>query len=196
MQDHDSLIRLLRAGDPQSLERLFEDYADRIYRLALGLLGDPLEAVDIVQETFLKVIARIDSFQERSNLGTWLYRKAYNASIDRLRLRNESPLPDEGLELDGLFPIPEVLSEWHTPESQVMGGESMEILDAAIQSLPESLRTVFVLRDVEDLSTRETAEILSITENTVKVRLHRARLTLRERLSAYFGEPALDKGWS
>jgi RNA polymerase sigma-70 factor (ECF subfamily) len=178
MPDHNVLIRALRAGDPQALESLFETYADRLYRLALGLLGDPFEAEDIVQEAFLKVITRLDNFQERSNLGTWLYRVAYNASIDRLRLRRESPLPEDDPDLDDSLPMPEVLSEWHTPESHLIVGESLEYLDAAIQTLPESLRSVFVLRDIDELSTRETAEVLGITENTVKVRLHRARLAL------------------
>lgn len=198
MEDHNVLIRALRAGDPQALESLFETYADRLYRLALGLLGDPFEAEDIVQEAFLKVITRIEGFQERSNLGTWLYRVAYNASIDRLRLRRESPLPEDDPDLDDSLPMPEVLSEWHTPwhtpESHLIGGESLEYLDAAIQTLPESLRSVFVLRDIDELSTRETAEVLGITENTVKVRLHRARLALRERLSVYFAERTADKG--
>jgi RNA polymerase sigma-70 factor (ECF subfamily) len=192
MPDHNVLIRALRAGDPQALESLFETYADRLYRLALGLLGDPFEAEDIVQEAFLKVITRLDNFQERSNLGTWLYRVAYNASIDRLR--RESPLPEDDPDLDDSLPMPEVLSEWHTPESHLIVGESLEYLDAAIQTLPESLRSVFVLRDIDELSTRETAEVLGITENTVKVRLHRARLALRERLSVYFAERTADKG--
>lgn len=194
MLDDQSLLRGLRDGDPQALTTIFESYADRLYRLALGLLGDPYEAEDIVQEAFLKAITHIDSFQGRSNIGTWLYRVAYNGSLDRLRGRTDEPFPEDDPGEESPFPMPEVFSEWHTPERLVIGGEGSLVLDEAIQSLPESLRSVFVLRDVEQLSTAETAEVLGINENLVKVRLHRARLTLRERLSVYFVERMVDKG--
>lgn len=194
MLDDQSLLRGLRDGDPQALTTIFESYADRLYRLALGLLGDPYEAEDIVQEAFLKAITHIDSFQGRSNIGTWLYRVAYNGSLDRLRSRTDEPFPEDDPGEESPFPMPEELSEWHTPERLVIGGEGSLVLDEAIQSLPESLRSAFVLRDVEQLSTAETAEVLGISESLVKVRLHRARLTLRERLSVYFVERMVDKG--
>lgn len=181
----------LRAGDSQALTALFEAYADRIYRLALGVLRDPAAAEDIVQETFLSALTHMGRFEGRSSLGTWLYRIGYNASLDRLRRRQEEPLPpDEPADESGAaIPLPRSLVEWSlTPENRLAENEIAAELDRAIGELPESLRVVFLLRDVDELSTLETAEALGLTEGAVKVRLHRARLALRERLSEYFAE--------
>lgn len=184
----------LKAGKPDAFASLFDTYADRLYRLGMSLVGDPFEAEDIVQEAFLKAISHIDRFQARSRLGTWLYRVVYNSSIDRLRGRVDNPLPEESDPDENSLPMPEVLLEWHTPEALVISNEGQDYLDQAIQSLPGSLRSVFVLRDIEELSTAQTAEILGIGESLVKVRLHRARLALREQLAVYFAERLPDKG--
>ena len=186
----------LRSRDPQALAALFEAYADRIYRLALSLLRDPSAAEDIVQETFVSAMTHLDRFEGRSSLGTWLYRVGYNASLDWLRRRRDEPLPaDEPGDESDAVPLPRSLVEWTlTPESRQAEGEMAAELDRAIGTLPESLRVVFVLRDVDELSTQETAEALGLTEGAVKVRLHRARLALREKLSAYFAERALQEG--
>ena len=186
----------LRSGDSQALAALFEAYADRIYRLALSLLRDPAAAEDIVQETFVSAMTHLDRFEGRSSVGTWLYRVGYNASLDRLRRRREEPLPpDEPGDEGDAVPLPRSLVEWRlTPESRQAEGEIAAELDRAIGELPESLRVVFVLRDVDELSTLETAEALGLTEGAVKVRLHRARLALREKLSDYFGERMPQEG--
>lgn len=187
----------LRAGDSQALTALFEAYADRIYRLALGVLRDPAAAEDIVQETFLSAMTHLDRFEGRSSLGTWLYRIGYNASLDRLRRRQTEPLPpDEPTdESEAAIPLPRSLVEWSlTPENRLAENEIAAELDRAIGELPESLRVVFLLRDVDELSTLETAEALGLTEGAVKVRLHRARLALRERLSEYFAERSPQSG--
>ena len=183
----------LRAGDPAALAALFEAFADRIYRLALSVLRDPAAAEDIVQETFVSAITHLDRFEGRSSLGTWLYRVAYNASLDYLRRRREEPLPaDEPEDEAGeAIPLPRSLVEWTvTPEQRLADGEVTAELDRAIGELPESLRVVFLLRDIDELSTQETAEALGLSEGAVKVRLHRARLALREQLSVYFSERA------
>ena len=186
----DISLDALRSGDPQALAALFEAYADRIYRLALSLLRDPSAAEDIVQETFVSAITHLDRFEGRSSLGTWLYRVGYNASLDWLRRRRDEPLPpDEPGDEGETVPLPRSLVEWTlTPESRQAEGEIAAELDRAIGGLPESLRVVFLLRDVDELSTQETAEALGLTEGAVKVRLHRARLALREKLAEYFGE--------
>jgi RNA polymerase sigma-70 factor (ECF subfamily) len=186
-------IEALRAGDPAALSALFETYADRLYRLALGLLRDPAEAEDVVQETFLSTIKHLDRFEGRSSLGTWLYRVAYNASIDRLRRRTDDPLPPdepgEDPETGVSLPLPKSIVDWAgTPERWQADREVAAEIDRAIAKLPQSLRVVFLLRDVEGLSTEETAEALGLSEGATKVRLHRARLAMRERLSVYFGE--------
>ena len=188
------LLQELKSGKPEAFASLFDTYADRLYRLGMSLVGDPFEAEDIVQEAFLKAITHIDHFQARSSLGTWLYRVVYNSSIDRLRGRVDVPLPEESNPDENSLPMPEVLLEWHTPETLAISNEGQDYLDQAIQSLPETLRSVFVLRDIEELSTAQTAEILGIGENLVKVRLHRARLALRELLAVYFVERVPDKG--
>lgn len=186
----------LRSGDPQALAALFEAYADRIYRLALSLLHDPSAAEDIVQETFVSAITHLDRFEGRSSLGTWLYRVGYNASLDWLRRRKDEPLPpDEPGDESDAVPLPRSLVEWTlTPESRQAEGEMAAELDRAIGELSEGLRLVFLLRDVDELSTQETAEALGLTEGAVKVRLHRARLALREKLSDYFAERTPQEG--
>jgi RNA polymerase sigma-70 factor (ECF subfamily) len=186
-------VDALRAGDPAALGALFETYADRIYRLALGVLRNPNAAEDIVQETFLSAITHLDRFEGRSSLGTWLYRVAYNASIDRIRHRTDEPLPadepDDDPETGAAIPLPKSIVNWATtPERWLTDREVAEELGRATAELPHSLRVVFLLRDMEGLSTEETAEALGLSEGATKVRLHRARLAMRERLSVYFSE--------
>jgi RNA polymerase sigma-70 factor (ECF subfamily) len=189
----------LTYGDPASLAQLFEAYADPIYRLALTLLRDPVAAEDIVQETFLSAWTHANRFEGRSSLRTWLYRIAYNASMDRLRRDREDPLPDEadGSEDDSPALMPSALIEWATPEQLLFRADLTHRLDEAIEKLPAKLRAVFVLRDLEELSIQETAEALDISPANVKVRLHRARLLLREYLSAAFGirDGSIQNGW-
>jgi len=183
-------IESLRAGDPQALAGLFEIHADRVYRLAFGLLRERQAAEDVVQETFLSAMTHLAQFEGRSSLGTWLYRVAYNASLTRLRARPNEPLPPDEPE-PGEPPLPRALVEWdQTPEEMLLDAEGRRQLEAAIATLPETLRAAFILRDVEELSTQETAESLGISEGAIKVRLHRARLLLRERLAEYFGARA------
>ena len=188
------LLTALRAGDPAALAALFEARADQLYRLALSLLRDPAEAEDVVQETFLKALTRLEQFEGRARLDTWLYRVAYNASLDRLRRRVPEPLPEDEPEAEGGL-LPQVIVEWSlTPENRLLDAEARAMLETAIQALPATLRPVFLLRDIEGLSGEETAEALGWNAGVVKVRLHRARLALRERLSAYFGERLAQTG--
>jgi RNA polymerase sigma-70 factor (ECF subfamily) len=154
-------------------------------------LRDPQAAEDIVQETFLAALTHRHQFEGRSKIGTWLYRIAYNASRDRIRKKKEELLPNEEIEDDDPdpMPMPKQLIAWNwSPEVIVTDEEAKQELQKAIQSLPSSLKAVFLLRDVEELSTEETAEALGISPGAVKVRLHRARLALREKLSSYFAE--------
>lgn len=189
MRDERALLKALQAGDPQALAALFDAHADHVYRLALGMLSDPSSAEDVVQDTFLKAITRIDAFEGRSSLGTWLYRIAYNACLDRLRKQGDLTLSDGDYEEDSDAPLPKAFLDWGlTPEQMLHDAEVRAELDAAIAALPETLRATFILRDIEELSTLETAHALDISEGAVKVRLHRARLALREHLASYFTE--------
>lgn len=177
--------RRLRAGDPLAFQEFFDSYADPLYRLANGLLQNPAEAEDVVQDAFIKVITRLDSFDGRSKMSTWLYRVVYNTAIDRLRRNEPVPLPDDADE-PALPAMPQNFIAWDSPEKRLLDQELNIIIDQAKESLPDAYRLVFTLRDIEMLSTAETAAILEISPNLVKVRLHRARLILREKLAGYF----------
>jgi RNA polymerase sigma-70 factor (ECF subfamily) len=190
MTDEQQLLAALREQDSDAFTTLFDAYADRIYRLAIGLLEDEVEAECVVQDAFTRLFESLDHFEGRSKLGTWLYRVAYNLSIDRRRKRRpDQPLADEADFDDESGFMPAIFADWtDAPESVLTSSEAQTELAAAIADLPESLRSVFILREVEELSTAEAAEVLNISEGAVKVRLHRARLQLRERLSGYFSE--------
>jgi RNA polymerase sigma-70 factor, ECF subfamily len=189
MPGEEALLQGLKSSEPtEALATLFDTYADPVYRLALGLLRDPVQAEDVVQDTFLSVMTHRMTFEGRSRIGTWIYRIAYNASLERLRKKKEVPLALEEKDDDDEFiPLPQSLVEWRwTPEELLVNSEGQKILDKAIQTLSPALRAVFLLRDVEELSIEETAEALGLSASAVKVRLHRARLALREQLSSYF----------
>ena len=182
MPDDNRLLSQLRERSPAAFQELFETYSDKLFRLAAGILKNDDDAEDIVQEVFIRFFETLDRFEGRSTIGTWLYRVAYNASIDRLR--KDKSIPEA--EFDDLekLPLPQNLTAW--PDTAHFAFEQQELqtqLNAAIQSLPDAMRMTFLLRDVEELSTHETAGILNISPGAVKVRLHRARLLMRESLS-------------
>lgn len=194
MLDESALIESLRRCDPDSFTRLFEAYSDRIYRLAVRFLNDTSESEEIVQDTFLTICEKIDSFEGRSKLSTWIYRIAANHALMRLRSRKRSgpSLDADESSDDGEAIMPGLLNDWsQAPESITANTESIAEMERAVAELPDTLRTAFVLRDLEELSTEEAAETLGISPGALKVRLHRARLLLREKLSAYFAERVL-----
>ena len=180
------LLAGLRRHDPEAFTVFFETYVDRVYRLAVHLLGSEADADEVVQATFLSAFEAIDRFQPAAKISTWLYRIAYNHCLMLLRQRRPGePLPEE----ENALPVPSALVDWSTlPETQVLNAEAQAMLQSAIRALSDPLRAAFVLRDIEQLSTAECAQIQGITESACKVRLHRARLWLRERLGEYFGE--------
>lgn len=183
-------LEALRAGDRAEFARFVEAYSGVIYRLALKILGNPQDAEDVLQETFIKAFRHIASFDGRSKLSTWLYRIGTNEALMVLRRRKINPLsidePDEGAQ-EEQEPL-EILDWCCLPEGEMMSSEARKHLDSAIDQLPQSLRVVFLLREIEGLSTLETAEVLNLSEMAVKTRLSRARLRLRELLTGYFGE--------
>lgn len=165
-------------------------YSPKLYRLALRMLGNPQEAEDVLQETFINAFRHLKDFEGRSQLSTWLYRIAANQALMRLR-KNEPDLisVDEPVQMDDGDSMPRQLRDWCClPEAEFMTGEAQAQLDQAIGGLSSALRAAFVLRDLQGLSTKETAEILGISESAVKTRLLRARMELRDKVSAYFGE--------
>ena len=186
----DISIEALRTGDRAEFARLVDAYSTSIYRLALRMLGNQQDAEDVLQITFVKAFQHLADFEGRSTLSTWLYRIATNEALMLLRRKDSSfSLDEEKPDEDGEPSQPVELADWtKLPESDLLGAESRLQLDRAIQALPAKLRAVFLMRDIESLSIKETGEALGLTETAVKTRLLRARLQLREQLSVYFGE--------
>ena len=187
MTEEPQLLIKLRERSPAAFQQLFSAYSDKIYRLAVSILENEDDAEDIVQEVFTRFFENLDRFEGRSKIGTWLYRVAYNASIDRLRKYRSRPVAELDISFEDEIPLPDELSDWSESAGTVFDQQEIrQKLEDTIQSLPETLRVVFLLRDVEELSTLDTANILEITPGAVKVRLHRARLLLRDTLSGIF----------
>jgi RNA polymerase sigma-70 factor (ECF subfamily) len=190
-----ALLDRIRAGDKSACDECVRLHADGIYRLALRLMRNEAEAEDVMQDAFLSAFRAIDKFDGRSTLRTWLYRIAYNAAVMRLRKRQPAQvsLDEAGDQLNGAS-LPQAFFDWSSlPNRELERAEVREEMERAIGELPPRLRAVFVMRELEELSTEETAKALDVTEETVKTRLHRARLRLRERLTAYFS-PGTSQG--
>ena len=186
-------LEALIAGDRAEFARLVDAYSSPIYRLGLRMLGTPQDAEDVLQNTFLNVLTHLSTFEGRSSLSTWIYRIAANEALMLIRKKKpevnieRSEDAQAGDNDEDLLPTQFV--DWSAlPENELLSGESQKYLDSAIQTLPESMRIVFLLRDVEGLSIKETADALNLTETNVKTRLLRARMLLREQLSTYYGE--------
>jgi len=183
-------IDMLRSGDRAEFARLVDAYSAPIYRLGLRMLGTEQDAEDVLQNTFLSALTHLSSFEGRSSILTWLYRIAVNEALMILRRgRPEVSIDDTDAKDENDIIHPTQFVDWVAlPEDELLSDEGRQALDTAIQKLPENLRTVFLLRDIQELSIKDTAETLGITESNVKVRLLRARLSLREQLSYYYGE--------
>lgn len=159
------------------------------------MVSQPQDAEDVLQETFLKVYHALPTFENRSSLSTWIYRIAVNEALMSIRRRDPGQVSlDEPDESEESTFEPRELADWRElPEEMLLTGEMRQVLDQAIERLPVTLRTVFILRDIQNLSVRETAETLNLTEATVKTRLLRARLRLRELLSGYLSQRMTEK---
>jgi RNA polymerase sigma-70 factor (ECF subfamily) len=177
-----------RQGDLEAFGRLVERYERKIYRLARNITQNDQDAEDVLQDSFLKAFQHLEGFQGQSKFYTWLVRIAVNESLMKLRKRKSDRTVslDESIETDE-EPIVREIAVWDdNPELRYSRTEIREILDHSIESLKPIFRTVFVLRDIEELSTEETAEALGLSIAAVKSRLLRARLQLREKLTRAF----------
>jgi RNA polymerase sigma-70 factor, ECF subfamily len=186
------LVDKVRAGDMGAYEQLVRQYERRVFRIAQNITQNREDAEDVVQDAFLKAYRNINRFQGNSKFYTWLVRIAVNEALMKLRKRRTSrvvSMDDEVQTEEGA--IPREFADWSPNPEQLYGREELnEILSKTIQGLPPAFRTVFTLRDVDGLSTEETAEALKLSVPAVKSRLLRARLQLRERLARYFKKPA------
>ncbi len=180
----------LRKGDRAEFARLVDATSGSIYRLALRMLSDEQDAEDVLQTTYLKAYQHFNEFEGRSSLSTWLYRIAANEALMLIRKRRpETAIADEQAEDDDPDYPSIQLADWSSlPEEELLSGEARVRLDQAIQKLPEAMRIVFLLRDIEGLSIDETAAALGLSQSAVKTRLLRARLRLRDDLSSYYAE--------
>jgi RNA polymerase sigma-70 factor, ECF subfamily len=183
-----ALVQAAQGGDIVAFEQLLKRYDRNVFRIAQHITQNREDAEDVVQDAFLKAYQKLDQFQGNSKFYTWLVRIAVNEALMRLRKRKSDKtvsMDDEVETEEGT--MPREFADWSpNPEQQLSQAELKDLLGRTIQGLPASFRTVFVLRDVEGMSTEETAEMLGLSVPAVKSRLLRARLQLRERLSKQF----------
>jgi RNA polymerase sigma-70 factor (ECF subfamily) len=188
------LVALAAHGDGAAFGELVERHQDKVYALAVHLLRDAVEAEEVVQETFLAALEKLPGFRGDAAFTTWLHRVAANAALMRLRRRKRSPETTAEEPLEELLPrfdatgriatIPQ--HDWSKrADEQLADRQIRKAVEDAVQNLPEDYRIVFLLRDVEGLSSEGMSELLGISVAAVKSRLHRARLVLREQLAQY-----------
>ncbi len=192
-EDDLELLRRAQSGDFAAFERLVGRLQGRVYAVAYRILGQAQDAEDVVQQTFLSIIEHIDAFRGESAVASWVLRIATNFALKVLRKRRGLPTVslDDGDESFASVPHPEFIAAWREPPDVLAErAEMRELLDKAIAELDDKHRVVFVLRDIEGLSTEETAEALGLSVANVKVRLLRARMQLRERLTRELGDAA------
>jgi RNA polymerase sigma-70 factor (ECF subfamily) len=188
------LVERARAQDEAAFEELVGRYENKLYRLAMRFVRNETDAQEILQDAFLSAWRNLPSFEGRAQFGSWMYRVTVNAALMLLRSRNRHP----EVTVDDVEPT--VLndavaesgqmranSDWsQRPDEQLQSEEMRKHIQRSVDALPDGLRTVFLLRDVEELSTEDTAEMLGLSVPAVKTRLHRARLALREAIGRYF----------
>lgn len=191
IKDRDTeLIEAINSGRHDFFEELVKRYEQKLYNFGLRMCGDACDAEDIVQDTFLNVFKYLKDFRYETKFKNWLYR--ISASICIKKRRKSKFAPEREISLDDFLPEedatgPTDIPNWaQLPLDQVLNEELFQHLKQAILSLPEKYRVIVVLRDVEGFSTAETAQILDLRRSNVKVRLHRARLYLRDQLRGYF----------
>ena len=188
VSDELMLVQRAKAGDVEAFEELVRRYDRNVFRIAQHITQNREDAEDVLQDAFLKAYENLEQFQGHSKFYTWLVRIAVNESLMKLRKRRTGKTVsiDEDIQTEE-GSMPREIADWSpTPEQLYGQSELADILKKTIQGLPTGFRTVFVLRDVEGLSTEETAEMLNLSVPAVKSRLLRARLQLRERLNRYF----------
>ncbi|HEX3112213.1 MAG TPA: sigma-70 family RNA polymerase sigma factor [Candidatus Eisenbacteria bacterium] len=183
----EQLVRKSQQDDERAFGELVSRYESKVYSLALKMVRNPEDAEDVLQDTFLRAYRGIKSFKGNSTFSTWIYRITANSALMRLRKRQ---LPTVSIDDADEREAPINIADWAPgPVEQMLNQETQAAMTEAIEALPPEFRQVFVLRDIEELSNAEVAEILDLSVAAVKSRLHRARLKVRNRLATYFTEP-------
>jgi RNA polymerase sigma-70 factor, ECF subfamily len=186
--DESVLVEQAREGDTSAFSALVRRYEGKIFRLAMHVTQNREDAEDVLQETFMKAYEHLEQFKGDSKFYTWIVRIAVNQALMKLRRRrtDKSFSLDETIDTGEDTVVREIATWEENPEQRFSREEIAQIMDSAIETLEPIYRSVFVLRDVEDLSTEETAEALGLSVPAVKSRLLRARLQLREKLTRFF----------
>jgi len=202
-EDELALARGLMTGRPEAFDRFVSVFRPRIFHYTLMMCGQREDAEEVVQDTLFKVFENLGQLREPERLRAWVFRIAKNACL--MKRRKSVFAPDEELSIDDFMPAaggdgqPRKLeiADWsRLPEDEAMRVELRRIIDSAIQRLPPIYRAVILLRDVEELTTEEAAEVLDVTQEVVKTRLHRARLAVREQLDQHLKAAGGDGGSS
>jgi RNA polymerase sigma-70 factor, ECF subfamily len=184
--DEDVVARVIE-GDTALFELLMRRHNQRIYRVARAILRDDAEAEDVMQDTYVRAYQHLNQFEGRAKFSTWLTRICVHEALARAERRGRfESFSSDDMNFDG-DPMAYVPSKDRNPEQQASNRELGDLLEKAILALPDTYRTVIMMRDIEEMTTAETAEVLAITEENVKVRLHRARMLLRDELYSRAG---------
>lgn len=194
VDDEASLVAQLRAGDQAAFEQVVRAYGGRLLAVARRIVGSEEDARDVVQDAFMNAFKSLDRFEGNAKLSTWLHRIVVNAALMRLRTRKRKPEQS----IESMLPSflddghhEERFQSWDEPIDKIMErAENRELVRKQIDALPEGYRTVLVLRDIEGLDTEETANVLGLSVNATKIRLHRARQALRSLLAPHFRSAA------
>ena len=186
----EKLVERVRAGEKGLYEVLMRRYNERLYRVTRAIVRNSHEAADVVQEAFFRAYTHLDQFSGTAKFSTWLTKIAVHESVARLRQR--ARMTDSEIRADTGNPsrIEALESSISGPEQQAVAKQALEILEAAVDALPYGLRSVFMMREIEEMSTAETAECLGISEEAVKTRLHRARAMIRRAVTVRIGAVA------
>ncbi len=196
--DEQSLVAALKKGDQKAFEQMIRTYGGRLFAVAKRLMRNEEDAADALQDGLLSAFRSIGKFAGDSKLSTWLHRIVVNASLMKLRSKKRHPTS----QIDDMLPQfhadghrVQPTSEWQqTGVAALERQENRDLVRREIDELPETYRTVLLLRDIEEMDTATTAQMLGINEGAVKTRLHRARLALRERLAPHFASETLEAG--
>jgi RNA polymerase sigma-70 factor (ECF subfamily) len=187
------LIEDFRKGDQSSFEELLSRYSSKVFSLASRLTRNTEDAEEVLQDVFVTVHRKIGSFEGKSSFSSWLYRVTVNAAFMKLRKRRQ----DLSVPLEDIIQQPQSVAALKSPETTFVDAQSirhqmLEALEIAIRKLPDDYRPVFILRDVDGLTSREVSKILDLTVPAVKSRLHRSRLMLRRRLTRFIDEQRVE----
>ena len=186
----EEIVERVRAGDTASFELIMRRYNQRLYRVCRSILGDDDEAEDVTQDAYVRAYLHLEQFDGRARFSTWLTKIAVHEALSRRRKRQRL------VEIDAASDFTEnrmdLKSRAPSPEQDVLTQTMKIVLEAAVERLPQSYRSVFMMRDVEGMSTAETADCLNLSEEAVKVRLHRARALLRKDITAHTGAATAD----